>query len=362
MSRFRGGGSWARPENALKRAEELIGVGQKAAALQSLRDVITSKRSRANWSKTYEDIMFKLMDLCVEMKRRNDAKEALMQYRNMCQQVNINSLEEVIKYYLNKATEMAEQARVQAEATSLDTVEDLEEDAKPEDLMLSYVSGDKSKDRTDRELVTPWFRFLWESHRSVLEILRTNPKLEALYAMAATRAFGFCLAYKRNAEFRRLCDILRQHLANMQKYRDTRDITAPESWSLHLETRFEQLRVACELEMWGEAFRSVEDIQNLISLGKRQPKQQLMAAYYSRLTQIFKVSNAQLYHSYAWLKLFNFSRSFNKNLTPADVSMMATSVVLATLSVPAYDRALAGRGGGLLVISIGGLSGGRRQL
>lgn len=115
MSRFRGGGSWARPENALKRAEELIGVGQKAAALQSLRDVITSKRSRANWSKTYEDIMFKLMDLCVEMKRRNDAKEALMQYRNMCQQVNINSLEEVIKYYLNKATEKAEEARAHAE-------------------------------------------------------------------------------------------------------------------------------------------------------------------------------------------------------------------------------------------------------
>ena len=33
------------------------------------------------------------------------------------------------------------------QATSLDTVEDLEEDAKPEDLMLSYVSGDKSKVR-----------------------------------------------------------------------------------------------------------------------------------------------------------------------------------------------------------------------
>jgi hypothetical protein len=116
MSRFRGG--WgARPENALKRAEELENVGQKAAALQSLRDVITSKRSRANWSKTYEDIMFKLMELCVEMKRRNDAKEALMQYRNMCQQVNINSLEEVIKYYLNKATEKAEEARAQAEVS-----------------------------------------------------------------------------------------------------------------------------------------------------------------------------------------------------------------------------------------------------
>jgi translation initiation factor 3 subunit A len=52
------------------------------------------------------------------MKKRNQAKEALMQYRNMCQQVNINSLEEVIKYYLNKATEMAEKARQQAEVSS----------------------------------------------------------------------------------------------------------------------------------------------------------------------------------------------------------------------------------------------------
>lgn len=31
------------------------------------------------------------------------------------------------------------------QAQTLDAVEDLEEDAKPEDLMLSYVSGDKSK-------------------------------------------------------------------------------------------------------------------------------------------------------------------------------------------------------------------------
>ena len=41
-------------------------------------------------------------------------------------------------------------------------------------------------------------------------------------------------------------------------------------------------QVACELELWAEAFRSVEDIQALISLGKKQPKQQMMATYYAR--------------------------------------------------------------------------------
>jgi hypothetical protein len=53
--------------------------------------------------------------------------------------------------------------------------------------------------------------------RTTLDILRNNSRLEALYAMTAARAFGFCLAYKRTTEFRRLCDILRNHLANLNK-------------------------------------------------------------------------------------------------------------------------------------------------
>jgi len=320
----------------LKRADELENVGQKQAALQALHDIITSKKHRT-WSKTYESIMFKHIDLAVEMKKRNYAKEALMSYRNMCQQVNINSLEEVIKYYLRKASEKAEEAQTKAAAVTID-VEDLEEDASPEDIMLSYVSKEKGKDRTDRELVTPWFRFLWEAYRSVLEILRTNPKLEPLYAMTANKAFAFCLQYKRHTEFRRLCDILRQHLTNLtNRYRENRE-AQPESLQMHLETRFEQLKVACELELWAEAFRSVEDIQALVTLAKKAPKQQMMATYYARLTQIFAVSENHVYHAYAWLKLFNFTKAYNKNMTPGDLQLMACSVLLATLSILPYDR------------------------
>ncbi|MEW5303996.1 MAG: hypothetical protein WDW36_006639 [Sanguina aurantia] len=343
MSRpFRGGPTgFARPENALKRADELENVGQQHAALQALHEIICSKKHRT-WSKTYESIMFKHIDLCVEMKKRNHAKEALMQYRNMCHQVNINSLEEVIKYFLKKASDKAEEAQNKAASITLD-VEDLDEEASPEDLMLSYVSGEKSKDRTDRELVTPWFRFLWESYRSVLEILRTNPKLEGLYAMTARKAFSFCLQYKRTAEFKRLCDILRQHLTQLSnRVRENRE-SQPETLQMHLEARFEQLQVACDLELWAEAFRSVEDIQALIVLNnKKMPKQSIMAGYYARLTQIFAVSDNHLYHAYAWLKLFGFSKSYNRSLTPTDLQAMATSVLLATLSILPYDRTEAG--------------------
>lgn len=333
--------TFAKPENALKRAEELINVGQKQDALQSLHDLITSKRYRA-WQKTHEKIMFKYIELCVEMRRGRYAKDGLIQYRIICQQVNVNSLEEVIKHFIDLSTKRAELARSQAEALeeALD-VDDLEADKRPEDLMLSYVSGEKGKERSDRELVTPWFKFLWETYRTVLEILRNNSKLMALYADTAHRAFQFCKQYKRTTEFRRLCEIIRNHLANLNKYRDQRDrpdLSAPESLHFYLDTRFEQLKVATELELWQEAFRSVEDIYGLTSMVKKMPKSSWMAIYYAKLTEIFWISSSHLYHAYAWFKLFQLQKSFNKNLNQKDLQLIASSVLLAALSVPPYDH------------------------
>ncbi|WVZ72030.1 hypothetical protein U9M48_020550 [Paspalum notatum var. saurae] len=333
--------TFAKPENALKRAEELIHVGQKQAALQALHDLITSKRYRS-WQKPLEKIMMKYVELCVDLRKGRFAKDGLIQYRIVCQQVNVSSLEDVIKHFMQLSNEKAEQAKSQAEALedALD-VEDLEADKRPEDLMLSFVSGEKGKDRSDKELVTPWFKFLWETYRTVLEILRNNSKLEALYAMTAHRAFQFCKQYKRTTEFRRLCEIIRNHLANLNKYRDQRDrpdLTAPESLQLYLDTRVEQLKVATELSLWQEAFRSVEDIHGLMSMVKKMPKPSVLVVYYAKLTEIFWISDSHLYHAYAWLKLFNLQKSYNKNLSQKDLQLIASSVLLAGLAVAPYDQ------------------------
>ncbi|CAL5014158.1 unnamed protein product [Urochloa decumbens] len=333
--------TFAKPENALKRAEELIHVGQKQAALQALHDLITSKRYRS-WQKPLEKIMMKYVELCVDLRKGRFAKDGLIQYRIVCQQVNVSSLEDVIKHFMQLSNEKAEQAKSQAEALedALD-VEDLEADKRPEDLMLSFVSGEKGKDRSDKEVVTPWFKFLWETYRTVLEILRNNSKLEALYAMTAHRAFQFCKQYKRTTEFRRLCEIIRNHLANLNKYRDQRDrpdLTAPESLQLYLDTRVEQLKVATELSLWQEAFRSVEDIHGLMNMVKKMPKPSVLVVYYAKLTEIFWISDSHLYHAYAWLKLFNLQKSYNKNLSQKDLQLIASSVLLAALSVAPYDQ------------------------
>ncbi|KAM3271874.1 hypothetical protein ACQJBY_042218 [Aegilops geniculata] len=320
---------FARPESALKRAEELIHVGQKQAALQALHDLITSRRCRS-WQKPLENLMMRYVELCVDLRKGRFAKDGLIQYsRIVCQQHlnNVSSLEEVVKHFMHLSSKKAEEAAMDHQAQAPD-VHDLEA---PEDLMLSYV------DRKDRS-ETPWLKFLWETYRTVLEVLRNNSKLEAMYAMAAHKAFQFCKQYKRSTEFRRLCDMIRNHLANLNRsYRDRPDLTAPESSQLYLDTRVEQLKVAAELSLSQEAFRSVEDIHGLMSVVQRTPKPSVLAVYYAKLTEIFWTSESHyLYHAYAWLELFNLHRGHNKNLTRKDLQLLASSALLSV--TPYYDH------------------------
>lgn len=65
-------------------------------ALEALHDVITSRKHRT-WTKTHEQIMIKYIDLCIELKKGRMAKDGLHQYKNICQQTAIPSLEKIIK-------------------------------------------------------------------------------------------------------------------------------------------------------------------------------------------------------------------------------------------------------------------------
>lgn len=165
---------------ALKKADELIHVGQKPAAPAALHDLITSKRCWS-WQKPLEKVMKRYMELCVDLRKGRFAKDGLIQYsRIVCQQElnNVSTLEEVVKHFMHLSNKKAGEAAMNHQAQALN-VHDLEA---PEDLMLSYVSG---KGRSD----TPWLKFLWDTYMTALEVLRNNSKLQALYAMAAHNAF-----------------------------------------------------------------------------------------------------------------------------------------------------------------------------
>ena len=171
-----------------------------------------------------------------------------------------------------------------------------------------------------------------------------------MYQGTAQQAFKFCQKFVRKTEFRRLCELLRNHVQNAAKYQSQMhaiNLSDPDTLQRHLDTRFDQLNVAVELELWQEAFRSVEDIHTLLNLSKRPAKNIMMANYYEKLTRIFLVSENYLFHAAAWSRYYNLlrqsasiatsnqvARKDNPSITEADMTQAASYVLLSALSIP----------------------------
>ncbi|KAK7514730.1 hypothetical protein IWZ03DRAFT_223769 [Phyllosticta citriasiana] len=347
----------SRPENVLKRAQELIGVGQQQAALSLLHEHVVSKRTRNSPIASLEPMMIQFVELAVDLRKGKTAKDGLYQYKNTAQNTNIGTIELVFKKFLELAEQKVTEAQAKAdqvqssiENTTTQNIDDLEATETPESILLSTVSGEQSKDRTDRAIVTPWLKFLWEAYRTVLDIFKNNARLEVMYQATAHQAFQFCSKYGRKTEFRRLCELLRNHLQNAAKFSSQMhaiNLSDPDTLQRHLDTRFQQLNVAVELELWQEAFRSVEDIHTLLSLSKRPAKNIMMANYFEKLTRIFLVSENYLFHAAAWSRYYNLmrvsaaavasgqsSKKDNPSVSEADMTKAASFVLLSALAIP----------------------------
>ena len=305
--------------------------------MDTLYDVIKSKKRNHSVSeKLIEEIMNRYLELCVDLKKSHVAKEGLFQYRNMCQSTNVASLATVVQGYLNMAEKRTESAR-QESADSVE-VDDLENIATPEMIMLSAVSGEGAQDRSDRTILAPWVKFLWESYCQCLELLRTNSRVERLYHNIAQQAFKFCLKYQRKTEFRKLCDKLRNHLDLIIKQQsptaNTINLNNADTQQWNLDTRLVQLDAAIHMELWQEAYKAVEDIHGLMQLSKKVFQPKMMANYYQKLALVFWKSGNFLFHAAAVFKHFQLTREMKKNISGEELAKMASRVVAACLCVP----------------------------
>uniref|UniRef100_A0A0R3S108 Eukaryotic translation initiation factor 3 subunit A n=1 Tax=Elaeophora elaphi TaxID=1147741 RepID=A0A0R3S108_9BILA len=294
-----------KPETALKRAHELISVGKEMDALETLHDTIKSKRHK-QWTKTHEAIMLKHMELCVSLRRPHMAKDALFQYKTLTQQVAIKSLETVIQR-----------------------------------LLLSAVSGDAAQDRMDRTVLSPWLRFLWDSYRNCLDLLRNTAVVEQLYHRIARQSFEFCAKYQRRTEFRKLCDNLRLHLTQIQKHQHLAHVvklTSAESLTLMQDTRLIQLDTAIQMELWQEAYRSAEDVHGMMQLSKDKDERMVKPAsyvnYYDKLALVFWKAGNRLFHAAALLQKYIIYKDMKKTFSMEEAMDQATRVLLATLAIP----------------------------
>merc|ERR1719362_820945 len=237
---------------------------------------------------------------------------------------------------------MAEKRTDEAKQESVESVEglkvdDLENLATPEVIMLSAVSGEDAQDRSDRKILMPWVKFLWESYCQCLELLRTNLRVERLYHDIAQQAFRFCLKYQRKTEFRKLCDKLRNHLDLILKQTPspmTINLNNSDTQQMNLDTRLVQLDAAIQMELWQEAYKAIEDIHGLMILSKKVFQPKMMANYYQKLALVFLKCGNQLFHAAAIFKYFQLTREMKKNISAEELGKLASRVLAAILAVP----------------------------
>ena len=251
---------------------------------------------------------------------------------------NINVIEKGVKHLLSLCEGKVETAQADAEKITLDNIDDLEATETPESIVLSVVSGEQSKDRTDRAVVTPWLKFLWEAYRNLLDFLRHSSFLEELYQRVTKSAIDFCYKYQRKTEIRRLCELLRTHMQNVVKNQGQQsyylNINDPEVLQRFLDSRFHQLDTVVKMELWQEAFRSIEDIHYLIQHSKRPVKPKTMANYYEKLTRIMFTAKNQLFLAAAWHRYFALVRNRTAEFSSEQLQDVANNVLLSTLAVP----------------------------
>ncbi|KAK6031362.1 hypothetical protein OSTOST_02485 [Ostertagia ostertagi] len=249
----------------------------------------------------------------------------------------VKSLETVIEHFL----QMAEQKTEEAQKTSIEKVEeidDLDQGDVPETLLLSVVSGAAAQDRMDRTVLAPWLRFLWDSYRNCLELLRNNAQVEHLYHRITRKSFQFCSKYQRRTEFRKLCELLRLHLNQIQKHQHLAHV--PESLSMMQETRLCQLDTAIQMELWQEAYRSAEDVHGMMQLSKDKDKRMVKPAsyvnYYDKLALVFWKAGNSLFHAAALLQKFIIYKVTPRNLLRLPIAPTRAGLLreAARLGVP----------------------------
>jgi translation initiation factor 3 subunit A len=271
-----------------------------------------------------ERVIVKIIELAVELRNGKLIKEVLLHVRGALQAVHALAFEAALRVLHS----CAERKVVEAESSLL--VQDLSVLDLDEEGVVGVGIGSGSGENDTSSTSAVWFRFYWELLRIILDLSRNNSRLEQVYNDTVLAAFQFCRRFGRKREFRRLCENVRYHLNLSVKYPGQANAiplsTSASSHQAAMDIRFSQLSLACDMELWQEAFRTVEDIYHLQSLSRKSMRHLDAPEFFEKLVRIFAKSDNFLFLAATLLR--------QANLEAVDV------LVMATLAVPFESSSL----------------------
>ncbi len=284
---------------------ELIAIGQNVTALETLSSVLLGTKYPMNYvvqsnslatscaeyvlESDLELMVVKIIELSVELRRGRMLKEVLTHVRLALQAVHTVAFEFILRQLMMVVSKFVNAAKGKLDAS----VDGLSQKLASVDLEGEVLELE------EREILTPWLRFQWECLRIVLDLTRNNSRFEVIYHDTVLEAFDFCRTFSRKAEFRRLSEMIRYHLVLTVRYPNQLNAinlaSSADSHKLAMDLRFAQLSLACDMELWQEAFRTIEDIYGLQIVARKSPRLLASPEYFDKLKRIFSKSGNFLF-------------------------------------------------------------------
>lgn len=279
----------------------------------------------------------KLVELCVKTENMTVLKEALAAFRNISQNLSPSSFQKVIDELRVKAEEQVASLAVDP----ISDLHDLEAEDLPNEVLVSSVGPVETKSARKAAL-----KFLWETYKVSLDLLKVNGKMVNVYEETARFALKFCIHYGRAAECRHFCETLHLHLQSAIKNFKTppaglqlsylHDFNDDETVMHLVNVRLAALEACLELHLYQEAFRVSDDLKHLMTM--RKSTLQHLFIYWQGLARVFLKADQPLLHAVALHNVLYYLRKGKKELTQEQNSEASSEVVLATLAVPCYSQ------------------------
>mmetsp|Transcript_22119 Transcript_22119/g.33189 ORF Transcript_22119/g.33189 Transcript_22119/m.33189 type:complete len:848 (-) Transcript_22119:241-2784(-) len=321
----------ARPENARERALELLEIKQPNAALKLLHEVLSSRRHKT-WSPVHEGIMKLYVDICVDLRVSREMKDGLHQYRNLCQSQAPNSLEKVLLHLLEKTENLPCKDEGGSGEGKYDDLDDptapLKQTLKPP--VASYTVN---------------IKFVMEVHRAIMDILRSHSKLAHVYHKAAITGLTFLADLNRKSDFKRLCEYVRSHVNNLQRYgKSDSKMRNWDGWSsdalaIIMQTKLVILKLCQKLKIPSEMYRTLEDFQSLRKMGNKLQFNMsgIAKGYFSILLSVCLVNGDFYLVGLLAAKLLDIE--LEAGTDGEEIMRLANTVTLATICSPAAPTA-----------------------
>ena len=219
----------------------------------------------------------------------------------------------------------------------------------PEELILLANCGYEQVEA--KQQLMSKVSFFIDVCKIILDTLRQNSKMLDFYNQTAQRVFDFCSKYNFKVEYTRVSETLHSHFNQILKQSKHPElflqskipfpIKLDEEDALQkvLELRYHQLKIALQMKVWSDAFRTTDNIYQLINRQKHHASRmkQILYDFFANLSEIFWQSEFYLFHSYSIMNLQQIIKT-NKTLTDQQKGVMTAQFVLSVLSIPLNNR------------------------